>query len=219
MNAWMAGDVTISGILLTAAYLICGALCWHCARQSAVAPGAGIKAVERARFRYRFWLAAAVVLVLIGVERQLGVLTLLANHGRTLLFRGGLYYERRAIQLPLVLALAGLGLMGLVIAVIANRRRGWPILLALVGMAVLLSFTLVRAVSLHSVDGWLDQAWRMFTVANGIELAGILVTAGAAWGFVVQVRGERRVERLRMLSIEQRRRRLRDERRAREGGV
>jgi hypothetical protein len=58
----------------------------------------------------------------------------------------------------------------------------------------------------------------MFTVANGIEVGGILVTAGAAWGFVVQIRGERRVERLRMLSIEQRRRRLRDERRARESG-
>ena len=66
MNAWTAGDVTISGVLLTAAYLICGALCWHCARQSAVAPGAGIKAAERALEINPTYVAAARLLQSLG---------------------------------------------------------------------------------------------------------------------------------------------------------
>ena len=214
MNSWTAGDATISGILLTIAYLLCAALCWRGAKRSAVSPDVGVKAVELARTRRQFWIGAAILLLALGLERQLNLLGLVTDHGRAWLVRGDVYDERRAFQLPLILGIAGTGGVGLAVALIAHRRAGWPIALALTGLAFLLTFVVVRAVSFHDVDGWLHRPWLGIAATHLIEMGGIALTAVAAFAFSAAVEGEHRVERLRARSIEERRRRVRDERRA-----
>ena len=134
-------------------------------------------------FAHRFWQIVCATLLALGINKQLDLHVLLIDLGRNLALGNGVFAERRQIQRLFMLAIAisaGLALVGA--ALIAWRRHrtiGW----ALAGIAVTGAYGFLRAASFTHVDRLIE------TVAPGmespwpIEIAGIVITALAAWRY------------------------------------
>jgi len=151
-----------------ALYLIAAYLCLRAARR---APDLGDQSV-RGRTAF-FWIACSTLLVILGINKQLDLQTLLTNIGRAVAREGGWYEQRREVQRAFVkgLLLASGGVF-LVCGVLMRRalRRLWP---ALAGIILLAAFVLVRAVSFYHVDHVLSGRLAGVKVRTLMELGGI----------------------------------------------
>lgn len=141
-------------------------------------------AARRAQGRERqFWILAAIVLALLGLNKQLDLQTWLTAHLRTLARAQGWYPDRRAMQR---LFLAGLGSAGLTawlgMLVWQARARG-TVKLALAGGTLLLCFIVARAASFYHLKGALGGRLLGMRVHQLIEAAGILIVIAAALAY------------------------------------
>jgi len=210
------GDPSLNGWATFCVYLVTAGLCLHDAWKSTARGDAGGRHVAQSQSRRRFWIVLAVLLVLLGLTRQLDLQALAAEGARDLLHAEGVYGEHTGLQVALVAAIGGFGTIGLVIALVSFRRAEGSVLAAMAGAAFLVLFTLIRTISLHQVDRVLRQGLGVphARVNNVIEIGALLIIAGAAFAFSRALREEGEVARLRALSIQERRRQLAEKRRA-----
>ncbi len=158
------GDPTFMGWFTVVAYAVAALLAWR-------AWSAG---------RQRVWLAVAVGMVLLCLNKQFDLQSLFTDIGREFARYGGWYEDRRKVQKVFVIAvLAGAGLSG---AWFLWRFRAFLAghkLLA-TGMFLLLTFIVVRAISFHHVDVFLKSGVAGVRMNWVLELGGILIVAVAA---------------------------------------
>ena len=125
----------------------------------------------------RFWCVLTAALLVLGLNKQLDMQTLLNDIGRRMAMTEGWYGRRRIYQALFigVVATAGLTAVG---GVSWLAHRQWKKnILALVGTVFLYVFVLIRASSFHHVDamlGWRFLGWKWNWV---LELGGIVVVA------------------------------------------
>ncbi len=173
------GDPTFLGWFTVAAYALALHYAWFAiarTRQRASELEAqGLPGLRRERTVARLWLLVFAVLLLLGLNKQLDLQTLLSDVFRELSFRQGWFGERRLWQARfiegLVLAAVGCAALGLYLLrhVLARVRA------TLVGLTVLGSFVLVRAAYFHHMLG---RGARVHWV---LELSGIALLARAAY--------------------------------------
>jgi len=169
------GDPTVYGWLTVAAYALAAAICWLAA--SRAPPD------ER-----RLWLALALAMALLCVNKQLDLQTLFTDIGRTIAKAQGWYDGRRAYQRIFVAALGAAGLVGAGLAVYFARRMRYSLKVALAGLALLGAFVVMRASSFESVDSLLKVRLGSTRINHVLELGGIAIIAlGALWS----IRGAR----------------------------
>lgn len=156
------GDPSPMGWVTVAAYLGAAA---HCA----VLARAGRAGVA-------FWAGCALLLLLLGLNKQLDLQSALTEIGRFFALRHGWYGQRGTVQLAFIGAVALGGLAGLAVAL----RLAWPLtrgrVLALAGLAFIGAFVLIRASSFHHVDAFLGRSlggvyWNWILELGGIALA------------------------------------------------
>lgn len=159
------GDPSLLGWATVAAYAGAAVLGWR-------AKGRADESQAR-----RFWISLMVLMLLLGLNKQLDLQSGLTAVGRELAQRGGWYERRRELQLGFIglLAVAAPA----VLAWLALRARPWTAgrLLALGGATVLALFVLARASSFHHVDELLGSSalglrWNHWLELGGISLAG-----------------------------------------------
>ena len=155
-------------------YLAAASLCYGAARRAAtLRPGAG-------RLR-RAWTVLALLMLGLGVIRQLDLQTWLTGFGRELALEQGWYGERARFQRELIAAtVAGVVISGAAAAYYLRRelRELWPTLL---GAQFIVAFVLIRASSLHCVDQLLSRGAGGVKISWILELLGtVAVAAGAA---------------------------------------
>jgi len=113
----------------------------------------------------------------LGINKQLDLQTLLASLGREIAQANGLYESRREIQLIFVILFALFCFSSLVVLSWWLRDCwGWY-LIPLLGVALLVSFVVIRAASFQHVD-YLISKWRIigpFRMKYIGELGGILI--------------------------------------------
>lgn len=176
------GDSSPLGWATVAAYAAAAWLCGAAARRAAGAARTveRLAPVEAANQRAlaAFWLGGCALLVLLAVNKQLDLQTLMTQLGRDLALAQGWYEERRRVQTAFVAGLAALGtLSGVTIAwwlrsVVA--RIAGPLL----GLAMITAFVVVRAASFHHVDLHLDGG--PLPLGQLLELGGIVLVGGFA---------------------------------------
>ena len=116
----------------------------------------------------RFWLALALGLVLLGINKQLDLQSFLTATGKCAAQAQGWYDNRRTVQ---IIFLTGLGIAGSMLAFFGfsmlrgNFRKNS---LVLAGMALLLTFVMARAALFHQVDVLIN--WRIL----GLKINWIL---------------------------------------------
>jgi hypothetical protein len=170
------GDPTVLGWVTVAAYLLAALACGLAAWREPMTDG-----TRRPRSRpSRFWLALTVLMVALGINKQLDLQSLATQIGRDVIRTWGLYSERRELQFGFILAVALICAGALGAFLWASRRTlrsRWP---AIAGMVFILGFVVIRAASFHNVDAFLAARLGGLKWNWILELGGIAVVALAA---------------------------------------
>jgi hypothetical protein len=160
------GDPGVVGWLTVVAYAGTAIACL-------LAAGAGAGAGESRRESRWFWVGSAIVLTLLGINKQLDLQSLLTQVGRDMARAEGWYEQRRTIQAAFICLVGFVGIVGLILAQRLSRSRDRAQTIALCGMVFLFVFIVVRAASFHHVDVALNHL-RAFGKLNWLlELGGI----------------------------------------------
>jgi hypothetical protein len=170
------GDPTVMGWITVGAYFIGSLVCWRAAsvtRQRAQ--------IEVHRQLWIFWTVFAVLLLFLGLNKQLDLQTWLTQFGRQLAKNEGWFEYRRPVQAFFVLLVAMAGLAALVLLSWLTRRTRTHTWIALTGGIFLGSFILVRAASFHHVDTLLRTSFRGLKINWVLELSGIFWITLGAW--------------------------------------
>lgn len=182
-QSWSAqiGDPHIMGWVTVAAYALAAIL--------------ALRLVFRAKqhYDYRtltaqrvFWIGVAVLFAFLAVNKQLDLQSLFTAIGRCHAKANGWYDDRRGFQnLFIVSLIAGSGGVFLFLAIFFRRIvfRNW---LAFIGIFLVVTFVLVRAVGFHDFDALIDAEVQDVRVNWILELGGIACVLVA----ILMVRGK-----------------------------
>ena len=171
------GDPSFMGWLTVAAYAVVAFLAWLAGRRAGRASG------THPGGRMMWWLVSAFMMMLC-VNKQLDLQSLLTDIGRMIAWKQGWYGERREVQKWFVFAIVGIaGLVSLFFLIRYHRFwREHPLLVT--GLGFLTTFILVRAVSFHHVDIFLRSRVGGLKFNWILELGGIgLVGLAALLGY------------------------------------
>jgi len=180
-----AGDPDFWGWVVTIAYFVACVLCFLAGRKElAECRKHGSKGIAW------FWFGLAVLLLGLGVNKQLDLQTLLTQIGRQSAKQGGWFAQRKKIQWILLLAGAACGVASLGWGYYFIRHRWRDCRLAFLGIVFLLGFVVIRAASIQHVDRLFLKVPHLGHPLNaGLELSGtILIGLGA----LLQVRPDPR---------------------------
>jgi hypothetical protein len=127
-----------------------------------------------------FWIATGIVMVLLGVNKQLDLQSDLTDFARTAAHSEGWYSWRRDVQ--------GLFLLSIALGTTAIAMLLWRWLrdsshsakVAAMGLVILLAFIFVRAASFHHIDYWVTVPVAGMRSGWWLELLGIGVISWAA---------------------------------------
>jgi hypothetical protein len=161
------GDPTLIGWLTVLAYFAAAFGCARAARRTSLPSRNWWE--ESARF----WTVLTVLMVALGINKQLDLQTLLTFVGRGLFQRLGLYGERRYYQVAFI-AVIGLVCTSLLAMFLWSSRQSlrerW---LALTGTVFILGYVVVRAASFHQVDLFISSGVSRLKWNWILELGGI----------------------------------------------
>lgn len=171
------GDPTVWGWALTAMYLVSAWLCWRAWRREREWQRLGGRG-----FKPGFWMVLGVMVLLLGINKQLDLQTWMTSVARKAAKEEGWYTRRHVVQL-VFLALLGVVGAGGVGAVAWSLRRVWRrYRLGVTGMAALLAYVALRASSFHHLD---DIMLRLPVVerffSRGLEAMAVGTVGFAAW--------------------------------------
>ena len=141
-----------------------------------VAAGASFWAAGSADSRERyFWVLTAILLVLLGLNKELDLQTVLTHQARAIVRNLGLYEERRLMQGVFLVSLAVASLLATVMLAPRLRHSSRPAKAAAVGIVLLFGFVVMRAASFHHIDHWVTIDVAGLRSGWWLELAGIAV--------------------------------------------
>ena len=140
------------------------------------------------RERY-FWVATGILLVLLGLNKELDLQAVLTQQARAVVRHLGLYEERRLMQGAFLLSLTVAGLIAAFMLAAWLRKSSRPAKAAAVGIVLLLAFVVMRAASFHHIDHWVTIDVAGLRSGWWLELAGIAVI-----GISAAIRGGRRLQ-------------------------
>lgn len=176
------GDPSWTGWLTVIAYALAACLsglAWRACRVEARRLGhADPREARNQRLLARFWLLAGVMLIALGINKQLDVQSLFTEVLRNVAHVQGWYDERRRYQFRFVVGIAGAGVVGVAALAWALRDVIGRVWLAVVGLGWMTSFVIIRAASFHHVDSFLRSVTQVGNAA--LELSGILMIAAGA---------------------------------------
>lgn len=166
------GDHHVAGWMIVLVYLA-AALC-------SARAAAGLGPEGQAGRERRFWWIASALLLLLAVNKQLDLQSLLTVVARCHASLAGWYDDRRAVQRVFVWTVAAGGVAMLALLALLLRgflRQVWP---ALLGLGFVCVFVVIRAASFHRMDGLIGRTALGLEVNWLLELVGpILVLVSA----------------------------------------
>ena len=179
------GDASVVGWVTVAAYATAAWLAWR-----------NVGAARRSGVPVDFWVALTLLMLALGLNKQLDLQSWFGQTGRDLALEQGWYEQRRVVQAVFIALLAAGA-----VAVVVWARRQWHTLwheyrAAFVGVCMLLFFIVVRAASFHHIDMILRSDLGATSLHRALEIVGVLVVAaGCAWWHAMH---RRRVKRFAM---------------------
>ena len=173
-NRWQPGigDPTLLGWLTVVAYALTCGLCVLAFRAAeARARSAGGEEL--------LWASLSVMMLALGINKQLDLQTWVTQVGRDFVTGWGLYAWHQVYQAMfiLVVAVGGLAAVGVLWRLAIDRR--WP-LTPLAGATFLAVYVVIRAASFHHIDQILNLDIPGARLSSVIEVAGIAIIAVSA---------------------------------------
>ena len=172
------GDPTLRGWLTVGAYFLAAGLAMHATWTFSRRTEPALRRSDRRRL-IGFWFCTAVVLLLLGINKQLDLQSWFTQVMRDLAMEQGWYEARRQYQFKFVVAVAAAGLVSTLMAAILLRRVLLRIGIALLGLGVLGTFVVARAASFHHLDALLHSG--PLSLNWSAEFGGIALIALNSW--------------------------------------
>jgi hypothetical protein len=164
------GDPTFIGWFTVIAYFGAAYLCWRASR-------AGLQG-QKVRW---FWNGLAILLILLGINKQLDLQTELTFIGRDFAKATGWYDDRRVVQVIFVFLIGIAGMLATAALFWIYRAELKRLGGALAGVGFLITFIVIRAASFHHVDRFLLSTIGGMRMNWIFELGGIAAIASPAW--------------------------------------
>jgi hypothetical protein len=168
------GDPSVMGWVTVAAYCLAAVVsfraAWHEPRTDD----------HRAKQPATFWMVLCIVMIALGINKQLDLQSLLTQIGRDVIRSGGWYRERRELQVGFILAVTLVCITAVAAFFWFSRRTLHKRWLALVGVVFILGFVVIRAASFHHVDRLLGASIGGMKWNWVLELGGIAAVAASA---------------------------------------
>ena len=168
------GDPTVMGWLTVVVYAAAAvASLWVWRR--------GAFPAHLARRERRFWLALAVLMALLAVNKQLDLQSFVTAIARCAAIEQGWYDTRRTVQVAFVMGILAVSVtVGLTAALLLMKSlaRTW---LALLGLILILGFVAVRALGFHHIDTLIGTTFLFLKVNWIVEIGGILLILAAGF--------------------------------------
>jgi hypothetical protein len=164
------GDPTPMGWFTVVAYAGVALLCGWNARRARGFPA------ER-----RVWIALTLLLVALAINKQLDLQSWFTVVGRDLAKQEGWYGQRQSVQVLFIVALvtASAALLVLLRFVLGAAWRRYALVAC--GLALLLTFIVIRAATFHHVDRLLHVQLGALRLNHVLELGAIAMVALGAW--------------------------------------
>jgi hypothetical protein len=176
---WVAGigDPSPVGWITVAAYAV-----------AALLAARNVSAARRCGAPTGFWIALTVLMLLLGINKQLDLQTWFGETGRDLARSQGWYEQRRAVQAAFIVLL-GAGVLAALAAARVRLARLWPQYRgAFVGIVVLATFIVIRAASFHHIDEFLGFDVGGTYLGRALEIVGVIAVGVAClrwqWRYV-----------------------------------
>jgi hypothetical protein len=164
------GDPSFMGWLTVFVYALAAFTAFAAARRGGCAVGL-------ANGSRPMWLMVATLLAFLCINKQLDLQSLLTDIGRIFAWQQGWYQERREYQKWFVLGALAVSLLTTVLLFFIYRQFWLKHFLLSSGLAFLLTFIVVRAISFHHVDTILKSFIGGVKMNWALELFGI----GLVW--------------------------------------
>ncbi len=167
------GDPSLLGWGTVLMYLLAALGCWWLARDQRCSA----YFVPREQ---QVWLGIALLMLALGINKQLDLQSALTEIGRVAASYQGWYEHRRTIQLIFVgaVAVGGAVALGVLISMALRLARGT--LLASIGVTVVAFFVLIRAASFHHIDVFISSQLLGLRWNWILEIGGILIVQAGA---------------------------------------
>jgi hypothetical protein len=136
----------------------------------------GPNAAKRSNREDSIWIIAACLFCAMAANIALGALDKLTNAARSGFRAEGWYPNRMALQLDVMIGILVVAAMVVLLALFRLRALPTSTRLTLVALLALMTFLLVRAVSLHAVDQFLFA-----------RIAGVTISTAMEAGFVTLI--------------------------------
>jgi len=132
------------------------------------------------RQQKQFWLIVSLIMLMLCINKQLDLQSLITEIGKYYAKKDGWYGARRTVQvwgIVSILSLISIGFIFFAFKMRAILKRNW---LALTGLAFLLNFVIIRATSFHGMDILISQTFMGVKLNWALELLGIFCIAVSA---------------------------------------
>lgn len=173
MGRWKPGigDPTFMGWFTVASYFLCALMALSLAYRDR----------RDDRKSFSFWLGIGMIMILLGINKQLDLQSLLTEIGRQIARAQGWMDQRRAVQFSFIVIFATASITAFVWLTVKFRDVLKRFLLAFSGLFFLLGFIIIRATSFHHVEEVLD--FRLVGVRMNwiFELTGIYMILAAGF--------------------------------------
>jgi len=127
-----------------------------------------------------FWLLVTLIMLFLGVNKQLDLQSLLTAIGKYYAHRDGWYEDRRLIQVAGIIGIISTLLIGVSVFSYKMRAILKTNRLAIVGLCFLLLFVAIRATSFHHMDIVINTTVFGVRMNWVLELFGIFLVAISA---------------------------------------
>lgn len=172
MGRWhpTIGDPSFMGWFTVGSYLACAILACFSARIQ--------QNTERRSFF--FWSMVSLLMLLLGINKQLDLQSLLTEMGRQIARHQGWMEQRRVVQFWFIVCFSTISMAGFVCFALIMRDLFRRFILAFIGLLFLLGFIIIRAASFHHFDEVLHSRIWMLKMNWVFELTGIFTVLAAA---------------------------------------
>ena len=176
------GDPTFMGWLITAAYLITSVFCGICAwRTDRISP------IDRSGYHRVFWWSLAVIMLIMGMNKQLDLQSLLIVVIKQIAQNQKWYSKRHILQIWFA---AGIAIFSMVLLIWLGwkLKRLWRQYgLAIIGIVLLIAFVIITIAHVHRMNQFLglqpgDRLIKSIFEISGIVLVGISALMGIIRG-------------------------------------
>jgi hypothetical protein len=169
------GDPTFVGWLTVIMYFVTSFFCIASARRKDIKSPSKHSGSQR-----RLWWFIAIVLILLGINKQLDLQTLMTEVGKMLAKQQGWYEQRREAQAFFIALILSGGLVSIEFVRRAYQKVWKENWLTFVGLFFLICFVMIRAASFHHIDSFLGGRFLAIKMNWILEIGGIICIMASA---------------------------------------